>query len=84
MDRWVAKFVLPNYAIGPLSKLLGDIVAFIDDKVLIEDFENLSTLKICHDMAAYSTLLFKRKKTVQTNNRARVFSNLNRILSHLT
>ena len=38
----------PNNAIGALSELLRHGVALVDDKVLIEDLEDLSALKIRH------------------------------------
>ena len=43
---------LPDYAIGSLAKLLSDIVTFINDKVLVEDLEDLAALEISHIVAA--------------------------------
>lgn len=31
-----------------MAQLLGDIVALIDNKILVEDLEDLPPLKICH------------------------------------
>lgn len=38
----------PDDAVGALSKLLGDGVALIDDKVLVEDLEDLPSLEVGH------------------------------------
>jgi hypothetical protein len=35
-------------AVGTLSKLFGHGVAFVDDKVLVEDFEDLAALQVAH------------------------------------
>lgn len=43
---------LPDYAIGSLAKLLGNIVTFINDKVLVEDLEDLAALEISHVVGA--------------------------------
>ena len=43
---------LPDYAIGSLTKLLSNIVTFIDDKVLVEDLEDLAALEISHIVGA--------------------------------
>ena len=43
---------LPYYAIGSLAKLLGNIVTFINYKVLVEDFEDLAALEISHVVGA--------------------------------
>ena len=48
---------LPDYAIGSLAKLLGNIVTFINDKVLVEDLENLAALEISHVVGAAMALL---------------------------
>ena len=44
--------ILPDYAIGPLAKLLGNIVTFVNDKVLVEDLEDLAALEISHVVRA--------------------------------
>ena len=43
---------LPDYAICSLAKLLGNIVTFINDKVLVEDLEDLAALEISHVVGA--------------------------------
>ena len=43
---------VPDYAISSLAKLLGNIVTFINDKVLVEDLEDLATLEISHVVGA--------------------------------
>ena len=49
---------LPDYAIGSLAKLLGNIVTFINNKVLVEDLEDLAALEISHVVgAAVSSVL---------------------------
>ena len=60
VDVWHLKKdkCLPDYAIGSLAKLLGNIVTFINDKVLVEDLEDLAALEISHVVgAAISSLL---------------------------
>ena len=42
---------LPDYSVSSLTELLGDIVTLINDKVLVEHFEDLTALKICHLVA---------------------------------
>lgn len=44
---------LPDNAVCALAQLLGDIVALIDDKVLVEDLEDLATLQVGHDKHSY-------------------------------
>jgi hypothetical protein len=39
---------LPNDTVGTLTQLFGNSVVFIDDKVLVEDLEDLATLKLSH------------------------------------
>lgn len=39
---------IPDDAVGSLAQLLGDIIALIDDKVLVKHLEDLPSLKICH------------------------------------
>lgn len=58
-------FPIPHYAISPLSQFLGDIVALIDDKVLIEDLEDLAALKICHFVAASFQWLLEESRLVR-------------------
>ena len=43
---------LPDYTVSSLTELLGDIVTLINDEVLVEDLEDLTTLEICHLGAA--------------------------------
>lgn len=43
---------LPDYAVGSLAQLLGNIVTFINDKVLVEDLEDLAALEISHVVGA--------------------------------
>lgn len=53
---------VPYNAVGSLSKFFGDIVALIDDEVLIEDFEDLAALEICHVVAASSIIAGRNEK----------------------
>lgn len=39
---------VPYYAVSALAKFLGDIVALVDDEVLVEDLEGLPPLQVCH------------------------------------
>lgn len=39
---------LPHDTIGSLTKLLGHIVLFVHDKVLVENLEDLAALQISH------------------------------------
>ena len=43
---------VPDYAIGSLAKLLCNIVTFINNKVLVEDLEDLAALEISHIVGA--------------------------------
>ncbi len=43
---------LPDYAIGSLAELFGNIITFIHDEVLVEDLEGLAALEISHVVAA--------------------------------
>ena len=43
---------LPDYAIGSLAKLLGNIVTFINNEILVEDLEDLAALEISHVVGA--------------------------------
>lgn len=38
----------PNNTISSLAELLGDSISLVDNEVLVEDLENLATLKISH------------------------------------
>ena len=40
---------VPDYAICTLSKFLRDCIALINDEVLVEDLEGLSTIRYSHD-----------------------------------
>lgn len=48
---------LPDYAVGSLAQLLGNIVTFINDEVLVEDLEDLAALEISHVVGAAMSLL---------------------------
>ena len=49
---------LPDYAVGSLAKLLGNIVTFINDEILVENLKDLAALEISHVVgAAISSLL---------------------------
>ena len=39
---------IPDDAVGSLAQLLSDVIALIDDKVLVKHLEDLPSLKICH------------------------------------
>lgn len=39
---------VPDNSICPLTQLFGNIVTLVDDEVLVEDLEDLATLKVCH------------------------------------
>jgi len=39
---------IPDNAISSLAKFLRDRVSLVNDKVLVEDLEHLSTREICH------------------------------------
>lgn len=55
---------LPDNTVSSLAKLFCDIVALIDNEILVEDLEDLPALKICHLVAGLrsqrSTYLSKR------------------------
>ncbi len=38
----------PDDAVGSLAQFLGDRVSLVDDEVLVEDLENLSSLQVGH------------------------------------
>jgi hypothetical protein len=38
----------PNNTVSSLSKLLGNRVALVDDKVLVKDLKDLPSLKVAH------------------------------------
>jgi hypothetical protein len=40
------RICVPNDSVCTLTKLLGDIVSFIDDEFLVEDLEDLAALEI--------------------------------------
>ena len=40
----------PDNTISSLTELLCDSVSLIDDEVLVEDLEDLSSLKVRHDV----------------------------------
>jgi hypothetical protein len=39
---------IPNNTISALSKLFGNGVSLVNNEVLVEHLEHLSSLKICH------------------------------------
>lgn len=47
---------VPDYAVGALAELLGDIVALVDDKLLVEDLWLLSEWLCGHPSIARPTL----------------------------
>ncbi|KAJ4983462.1 hypothetical protein SVAN01_11025 [Stagonosporopsis vannaccii] len=47
---------LPDYAVGALAQLLGDIVALVDDKLLVEDLEDLAVREVRHGGRAAAAL----------------------------
>lgn len=50
---------IPHYAIGTLTQLLGDIVALINDEVLVEHLEDFAALKVCHCVTMSSIVVPK-------------------------
>lgn len=38
----------PDDTVGALTQLLGDSVSLVDDKVLVEDLEDLPSLEVAH------------------------------------
>lgn len=39
---------VPDYAIGSLAQLLGDVVPLVDHKLLVEDLEDLAAGEVRH------------------------------------
>lgn len=51
---------IPHYAISALTQLLGDIVALVNDEVLVEDLEDFAALKVCHFVTASSIVVLPK------------------------
>ena len=39
---------VPNYAVGTLAELLGNVVALVNHKLLVEDLEDLAVREVRH------------------------------------
>lgn len=39
---------IPDYAVSSLAQLLCYIISFVNDEVLVEDFEDLAALEVSH------------------------------------
>ena len=48
----------PDDTVSTLSQLLGNGISLVDNKVLVEDLEDLSSLQICH-RGGFVGLVFK-------------------------
>lgn len=50
---------VPYNAVRSLSKLFGDVVALIDNEVLIENLEDFAALEVCH-IGAVSSIVARK------------------------
>jgi len=55
-NSWKCKDI-PYYAIRSLTELFGDVVALVNDEILIEDLEDFAALKVCHIVAVFSVVV---------------------------